>query len=64
MKNDLLDFLERNKLSWTASYAQQCGESFVNTMADVLWYIDGNHQTLAERGHGVPALFADFKKYN
>ena len=64
MKNDLLDFLERNKLGWTASYIQQCGESFVNMLANVLWYIDGNHQTLADCGHGVPALFAAFKKYN
>ena len=56
MKNDLLNFLEKNKLGWMASCAQQCGELFVSTLVDVLWYVDGNHQTLAIHGHGVPVL--------
>lgn len=64
LKNDLIEFLKRNKLGWTASYAQQCGELFVNTLADILWYIDGNHQTLADRGHEVCAQFAAFTNYN
>ena len=53
LKNDLINFFERNKLGWTASYAKQCGESFVNTLEDVLWYTNGNHQKRADRGHGV-----------
>lgn len=56
MKNDFIDFLQRNKLCWTAAYAQSCSESFVNSLATVLWYIDGNHQTFADHGHKVPAL--------
>lgn len=35
-----------------------------DTLADVLWYIDGNHCTLSESGHGVPAMFEAFHKYN
>ena len=35
-----------------------------DTLADVLWYIDGNHRTLSESGHGVPAMFETFHKYN
>ena len=63
LKNDLIDFLEENKLGWTASSAQECGRLFVNTLADVLWYIDGNNNTLADQGHDVPALFKAFKGY-
>ncbi len=64
LKNDMIDFLDKNRLGWSASHAQQCGKSFVNILGEVMWNIDGNHQTLYDRGHGVPALFAQFKGYN
>ena len=64
LKNDIIDFLDKKKLGWSASYSQQCGKSFVNMLADVMWNIDGNHHTLHDRGHGVPALLGQFKGYN
>ncbi len=64
LKNDIIDFLERNKLGWSPTHAQHCGKLFVNMLAEVLWNIDGNHQTLHDRGHDVPALFRVFKGYN
>ena len=36
----------------------------MNTLANTLWIIDGNHQTLADRGCRVPALFEPFQGYN
>lgn len=33
-------------------------------LAGILWYIAGNHQTLVDHGHGLPAQFAAFNKYN
>lgn len=64
LKNDIIDFLDKKRLGLSASHAQQCGKSFVNMLAEVMWNIDGNHQTLHDRGHGIPALFGPFKGYN
>lgn len=64
LKNNIIGFLAKNKLGWSAAYAEQCGKAFVNILSDVLWYIDGNHHTLKDRGHGVPALFEAFQGYN
>ena len=33
-------------------------------LRDVLWYIDGSHSTLEERGYGVPTLLQKFQSYN
>lgn len=33
-------------------------------LRDVLWYIDGSHSTLEERGYGVPTLLQKFQGYN
>ena len=64
LKNDLIDFLQSKSLGWTAAYVQSCGITFVNSLAAVLWDIDGNHRTLADRGHRIPQLFEAFHGYN
>ena len=64
MKNYVIDFLENNKLGWDPSHAQQCGTAFVNTLVDSLWYIDGSHKTLSDRGYPIPAMFDAFEGYN
>ena len=64
MKNDVIDFLEKNKLGWDPSHVQSCGTTFINTLVDSLWYIDGNHQTLTDRGYAIPAMFEAFTGYN
>lgn len=38
LKNDIIDFLKRNNLGWSATHAQQCGKLFVNVLAEVLWH--------------------------
>ena len=51
LKNDF-DWLAETKLGWEAAMAKQLGLAFVNTLADALWFIDGNERTLANRSLG------------
>ena len=64
LKNDIIDWLQTNKLGWEPSYSQQLGAAFVNALANTLWMIDGNHRTLADRGCQVPTMFEHFQGYN
>eukprot|EP00117_Sycon_ciliatum_P025894 scpid75942/ scgid21385/ len=64
LKNDLIDFLSKNSLGWDHAHAESSGINFVGTLADALWYVDGNHHTLASRGCAVPAMFSHFTGYN
>ena len=64
LKYGLVDFLQSNSLGWTAAYVQSCGVTFVNSLAVVLWDIDGNHRTLADREHRIPQLLKAFHGYN
>ena len=64
LKNHIIDWLQKNKLGWEPAYAKQLGVAFVSTLANTLWFIDGNHRTLADRGHGVSPLFESFQGNN
>ena len=64
LKNDILSWLGSNKLGWTADEADEQGHNFVNTLADVLWAIDGHEKTLQDRGCGVPDMMNHLKGYN
>ena len=37
LKNDVIDWLEKNKLGWEPSYAKHLGTTFVTTLANTLW---------------------------
>ena len=43
--------------------AKQLGITFVNTLADALWYVDGNGKTLSQRSLGLPAQLQQFQGY-
>ena len=60
LKNRTIDWLVLNKLGWEVALAKQVGLTFVNTLADCLWYIDGNAKTLADRFLGIPAQLQQF----
>ena len=47
LKNDILQWLESKGLGWSPDAVQSLGCTFVNTIADTMWYIDQNHATLA-----------------
>ena len=40
------------------------GVAFLKNLRDVLWYIDGHHDTIAAKVHPVPQVFAKFNGYN
>ena len=63
LKNSIIDWLAMNKLGWEAAMAKQVGLTFVNTLGDCLWYIDGNTKTLADRSLGIPAQLQQFQGY-
>ena len=54
LKNAVYKFLERNNVGWTRDGCDVHGSMFLNTITECLWYIDGNHHTLKDRGYDVP----------
>lgn len=62
--NDIIDWLVCNKLGWQKQSVPTVGKEFVTILCDVLWYIDGHHVTLKDRGNAVPGMFAKFQGYN
>ena len=64
MKNDILDMLKKYKVGWTAVNAPSLGTQFINTVAECLWLLDGNHHTLESRGYAIPKIFQVFSDYN
>lgn len=63
MKKDFIKWLERKKLGWSVDRIQ-LGAGFVDTMADILWYLDGHHDTLQSRACPIPADLKEFQGYN
>uniref|UniRef100_UPI00358E6566 uncharacterized protein n=1 Tax=Myxine glutinosa TaxID=7769 RepID=UPI00358E6566 len=63
LKNDILQWLQSNKLGWSADSVSSLGLSFVNTLAESLWYVDRNHDTLKQRGCANPISFEQFSNY-
>ena len=64
LKNDMIDCLSENKLGWGSAYSETNGRTFVNTLAEVIRYADGNYQSLHDRGCGIPEMFSHFQAYN
>ena len=63
LKNDILKWLETNGLGWSSDTVKSLGNTFVNTIADAMWYIDQNHATLSSRGYHVPESLRCFSGY-
>ena len=65
--NDMLMMIEKEGLRWkpfefdsgTASNALSSG-----ALCDAVWYIDGHHQTFAERNFCIPEILSSFVGYN
>ena len=54
LKNTIIDWLLSNKLGWEPSMSKQLGLTFVNSLGEALWYVDGNSKTLEDRSLSVP----------
>ena len=65
MYNDVLLFLQNSSLKWHGSeISSGTAARCLSTLRDVLWYIDGMHDTLNERSCRIPAVFNQFTGYN
>ena len=63
--NDLLELIKSKELEWRAEEVHNgTATKAIQAIRDLLWYIDGSHATLSERGCGVPDLFQKFVGYN
>ncbi len=59
-RNDFLHFMEERKLMWPEREVSNVGEVFVQSFVDVLWYIDGHHNTFNERSCKIPLYLKFF----
>ena len=64
LRNAITDWLDTNKLGWSATIVESHGRSFISLLSDVLWHIDGHHSTLRSRSCCVPVVFSGFAGYN
>ena len=62
-KNDLIEYLDQSKLYFT-SEADTLGANLVQALCDLLWYIDGHHDTLKQQQCPIPKVFSTFIGYN
>ena len=63
LKRDVLVWLEKNSLGWDSG-SVELGSKFVTGLTNCLWYLDGQHSTLADRACHVPPEFQPFQGYN
>ena len=61
--NDLISLLKSMGKKWQSGEVKS-RRSFLVTLANVLWYIDGHQESLQTRGCHVPELFKPFTGYN
>ena len=64
MKNAVIDWHSKNKVGWEPGSVEGSGWAFVNTVSDVMWDLDGKHESLAARAHGVPQELGHLQGYN
>ena len=64
IKNDIMEFLQKNKVGWSALNANSMGVQFVNTLSACMWVLDGHHETLAERSCTIPSELKFLSGYN
>ena len=59
LNNDLVQLMKELGVKWI--HPNVYAVPFLN---NTLWYIDGHHETIAERAPKVPTLFSTFSGYN
>ena len=61
--NDLVLLFEKKDWKWRDG-GDTHGKKFRSNLCDVLWYIDGHHETLEARSCAIPTPFNTFTGYN
>ena len=64
LQNHIIDMLEQRNLGWSNDAVGTAGKLFISTLSNALWYIDGVHESLAERSAHVPQFFYEYQGYN
>ena len=62
--NSIIQYLEKEGLYWKSDEVISSGTNFVKSLCEILWYIDGHHSTISDRGYQIPACFKEFQGYN
>ena len=62
--NDVLSYCEENQIGWIGDEVDSLAITFLRSVTDVLWYIDGHHHVFAGRGVHIPKSFSRFQGYN
>jgi len=63
MFNDLIDLLNQKSVGWIIGIHETIGNSFVNKLIDLLWYIDPHHEKIKARGCTIPDIFLTLPQY-
>lgn len=62
MFNDLIELMKKMKLKWRNPLAD-C-TPFLKQLTNILWYIDGQYDTIEEKSSKIPDVFHSFQGYN
>ncbi|XP_071947398.1 uncharacterized protein [Antedon mediterranea] len=62
LKNAIMDWIEKEGLGWSQEN-QASAWTFINTLAEALWHIDKNHDSLNQRGCKIPEMFSTFVNF-
>ena len=60
----MVDWLMKNQVGWSLANVQILGISFVNTLTQIMWDLDGHHEVLARCSFGIPAELAHLSGFN
>ena len=58
--NDVRDWLALKKMGLSPDIVKTTGHKFVKALSDVLWNLDPNHLTFADRSISIPSDFCKF----
>ena len=61
--NDILTWLKQQNVGFLSTNVATLGNQLLNCLADVMWYVSGNHETLAERGCPIPEPLGHLDNY-
>ena len=45
LRNDIIDYLDKHNMTWCAQQVATEGVRFVACLVDLMWYIDGHHES-------------------
>ena len=62
--NDLLAMLHSKELKMKSKEVGSIGVKLMHVLRDVLWHIDGHHDTISKRSIPIPGIFQRFVGYN